>query len=64
LFRLARTAEAGALFRHLGRAGILVRTFPDNANLLRFGLPANKREWQRLNDSMTSFRDSRKGHRS
>ena len=64
LFRLARTPEAGALFRHLGRAGILVRAFPDNANWLRFGLPANKREWQRLDDSMASFRDCRKGHRS
>ena len=64
LFRLARTPKAGALFRHLGRAGILVRAFPDNPNWLRFGLPANKREWQRLDDSMASFRDCRKGHRS
>ena len=37
------------------------RTTP---NWLRFGLPANKREWQRLDDSMASFRDCRKGHRS
>ena len=64
LVRLARTAEAGALFRHLGRAGILVRAFPDNPDWLRFGLPANKREWQRLDDSMASFRESRKGPRS
>ena len=64
LFRLARTPEAGALFRHLGRAGILVRAFPENLSWLRFGLPANKREWQRLDDSMASFRDRRKGHRS
>ncbi len=64
LFRLVRTPEAGALFRHLGRTGILVRAFPDNPSWLRFGLPANKREWQRLDDSMASFRVRRKGHRS
>jgi len=64
LFRLARTLEAGALFRHLGRAGILVRAFSDHPSWLRFGLPANKREWQRLDDSLASFRDSRKSHRS
>ena len=58
LFRLARTPEAGALFHHLGRAGILVRAFPDNPSWLRFGLPANKREWQRLDGAMASFRDS------
>jgi cobalamin biosynthesis protein CobC len=58
LFRLARTPEAGALFHHLGRAGILVRAFPDNPSWLRFGLPANKREWQRLDRAVASFRDS------
>lgn len=58
LFRLARTPEAGALFHHLGRAGILVRAFPDNPSWLRFGLPANKREWQRLDGAVASFRDS------
>ncbi len=63
LFRLARTLEAGALFRHLGRAGILVRAFPDNPSWLRFGLPGNKREWQRLDGAMVSFRE-RKGRRS
>ena len=39
LFRLVRTPVAPALFQHLGRAGILVRNFPDNAAWLRFGLP-------------------------
>ena len=61
LFRLARTAEADALFRHLGRAGILVRAFPQDPNWLRFGLPANRREWQRLKGAIASFRDSTKG---
>ncbi len=60
LFRLARTPAASALFHHLGRAGILVRAFPDNASWLRFGLPANERDWQRLDGAMASFRDSGK----
>ena len=64
LFRLARTPVAGALFCHLGRAGILVRSFPDHPSWLRFGVPANKREWQRLDGALASFRDSRKSHRS
>ncbi len=57
LFRLTHTLAANALFRHLGRAGIFVRAFPDNANWLRFGLPANARHWQRLDAAIASFRD-------
>jgi cobalamin biosynthetic protein CobC len=58
LFRLTHTPAASALFRHLGHAGIFVRAFHDNANWLRFGLPANARQWQRLDAAMASFRDS------
>lgn len=56
LFRLAQTPQAGTLSRHLGRTGILVRAFPDNPSWLRFGLPANKQAWQRLDDALASFR--------
>jgi len=56
LFRLLRTPAAQALFLHLGRAGIWVRAFPDQVQWLRFGLPANEREWRRLNKAMVSFR--------
>jgi len=55
LFRLVRTPEATALLNHLGRTGIWVRSFPDNGAWLRFGLPANGRQWQRLNAAMASF---------
>jgi cobalamin biosynthetic protein CobC len=48
LFRLVRTPSAPALFHHLGRAGILVRRFSDQATWLRLGLPASEPEWQRL----------------
>jgi cobalamin biosynthetic protein CobC len=55
LFRLAQTPQAGALFHHLGRAGIFVRAFPDNPHWLRFGLPANEAAWRRLEAAVTSF---------
>jgi hypothetical protein len=32
-----------------------VRAFPDNANWLRFGLPANEREWRRLKTALIAF---------
>ena len=55
LFRLVRTPAAGALFQHLGSAGIWVRSFPDNANWLRFGLPAGEPQWKRLKNALVSF---------
>jgi cobalamin biosynthesis protein CobC len=57
LFRLARTREAGALFHHLGRAGIMARIFPDQSDWIRFGLPAAEQDWQRLQNAMAAFRD-------
>ena len=59
LFRLARTEAAGALFDHLGRAGILVRKFPDQPHWLRFGLPAGEPQWQRLQIAMAALRSNR-----
>ncbi len=55
LFRLVRTPAAGALFQHLGSSGIWVRRFPDNANWLRFGLPAGEADWKRLKNALVSF---------
>lgn len=42
LFRLVEHPEAAQLWDRLGRAGILVRPFPDRPTLLRFGLPGNE----------------------
>jgi len=56
LFRLVRTPVARALFHHLGRAGIWVRAFADQADRLRLGLPANEQAWQRLRGALVSFR--------
>jgi cobalamin biosynthesis protein CobC len=56
LFRLARTPHAGALFDHLGRAGIVVRRFPEQTEWLRFGLPADARASRRLRSALAGFR--------
>jgi len=58
LFRLARIRAALALFRHLGRAGIVARAFPDHAKWLRFGLPAREQDWRRFQIAMAAFRDN------
>jgi cobalamin biosynthetic protein CobC len=56
LFRLARTQAAPELFRHLGRAGILVRRFAGEPAWLRFGLPASESHWRRLAAALAGFR--------
>ena len=59
LFRLVREPKASKLFRHLGRAGILVRAFPDYPEWVRFGLPANEAAWRRLRNALAAYRPSR-----
>jgi cobalamin biosynthesis protein CobC len=56
LFRLAWTPAANALFHHLGRAGIFARTFAENENWLRFGVPGSAQAWRRLQACMDSHR--------
>jgi len=48
LFRLVEHPEAAGLWDRLGRAGILVRPFPDRPALLRFGLPGDEAGFARL----------------
>jgi cobalamin biosynthesis protein CobC len=55
LFQLARTPAASDLFHHLGRAGILVRSFPDHPSWLRFGLPGTEAAWVRLQTAMAAY---------
>lgn len=47
LFRLARAPEAEAVFLRLAAAGVLCRAF-DRSDLLRFGLPGPRADWDRL----------------
>jgi cobalamin biosynthesis protein CobC len=55
LFRLVESKAAAALFQHLGRAGIYVRTFPDRPTWLRFALPVDARARGRLKQALASF---------
>jgi len=57
LFRLVRADDAETLFVKLGRRGILVRHFPEQKSWLRFGLPGDESEWQRLRASLAALRD-------
>ena len=54
LFQLARHPEAGKLYEHLGRRGILVRAFDEQPDWLRFGLPA-VRDAARLETALAAF---------
>ncbi|HET19951.1 MAG TPA: threonine-phosphate decarboxylase [Chromatiales bacterium] len=47
LFQWVRTADAARIHEALARRGILTRQFHEPPSL-RFGLPANETEWQRL----------------
>jgi cobalamin biosynthetic protein CobC len=48
LFQLVQTPAAASVHQRLGRAGILVRRFPEQPDWLRFGLPAGAPQWRRL----------------
>jgi cobalamin biosynthetic protein CobC len=54
LFRLARAANASAIFSQLGRAGIFVRRFSDQPTWLRFGQPGSAAHLQRLQVALRS----------
>lgn len=54
LFCTLTTPVAAALFAHLASRAILTRRF-DQHGLLRFGLPGNDAEWQRLTLALGAF---------
>ncbi|WP_274629083.1 threonine-phosphate decarboxylase CobD [Arvimicrobium flavum] len=56
LFRFVRTPQAPSLFESLGGAGVLVRRFVDLPDALRIGLPAGKRESERLAGALNGWR--------
>jgi cobalamin biosynthetic protein CobC len=52
LFRLAESEAAAAWFERLCRAGILTRGFRERPSWLRFGLPGDPRDWERLTEAL------------
>ena len=48
LFRLARHADAGAVFGRLCAAGVLTRPFAEHPGWLRFGIPGDEADLARL----------------
>ncbi len=61
LFRLLETGNAPALFAHLGRHGLYLRRFQNDARWLRFGLPGKASEWGRLEAALAGFATSGPG---
>ncbi|GAC1036095.1 threonine-phosphate decarboxylase CobD [Pseudomonas sp. No.117] len=57
LFQLLRCPDAVALHEHLARQAIFTRLFP-HLDALRFGLPADESEWQRLDAALARYRSS------
>ena len=56
LFQWVLTPQAASMHERLARAGILVRFFAEPASL-RFGLPANEAQWQRLQVALATAMD-------
>lgn len=54
-FQWLVTEQAAALYQHCAQRGILLRHFPELQGL-RLGLPATEADWQRLEQSLSSFR--------
>lgn len=56
LFATLNAADTAELHEFLARRGILTRRF-DQQPLLRFGLPANENDWQRLDSALAAWRN-------
>jgi cobalamin biosynthetic protein CobC len=54
LFQWVRSERAEALYLHLAQRGLLTRLFTASGSL-RFGLPADEAQWQRLSDGLAAF---------
>lgn len=57
LFQWLATPQAAELYRHFALRGILLRQFSQPASL-RFGLPANEADWQRLHAALQELSGS------
>lgn len=59
LYRFVHARDARAVFRQLGRAGILVRAFERDAHALRFGLPGSEDDLARLAHALSHKEECR-----
>lgn len=55
LFQWLISAEAESLYHFMARRGILLRLFTHNSSL-RFGLPAEEADWDRLEQALQDYR--------
>lgn len=55
LFQWLRHPQANDIFEALAQQGILIRLFEGKMPSLRFGLPANKQQWLRLERALTNL---------
>ncbi|MFN3075588.1 MAG: threonine-phosphate decarboxylase CobD [Alphaproteobacteria bacterium] len=62
LFRLVRAPWAGEVCRSLGHRGILVRSFPQAPDWLRFGVPASEHDLDRLHLALAEAMDALDTH--
>ncbi|MBL4908367.1 MAG: threonine-phosphate decarboxylase [Sneathiella sp.] len=61
LFTLVQTDQATTLFNTLGESRILTRPFPDFPDYLRFGLPGESEQWDRLQNTLSKFENQSLG---
>lgn len=59
LYRFVRSRALQAIFRALGEAGILVRRFNFNHEVLRFGLPGSQTDTYRLKQALMQLRGTK-----
>ncbi len=62
LFRLVQDPKAAQIADHLAGQGILVRIFDERPDDIRFGLPGNAVEWDRLRAALAGLQSERKRH--
>lgn len=55
LFATLTSPQTGDLYEHLARLGILTRRF-EQLPLLRFGLPGDESQWQRLDNALATWK--------
>ena len=53
LFRLVSTNQSEKIYQKLAQQGVVVRQFQYEPKWLRFGLPGNEKDWQRLENALS-----------